>query len=68
MHAIIVKQSFAVRVTFCYNISLFRNLVTTILKVVDCEDCVRENKLPLWGSGGEVPSRWAILAIFSQKN
>ena len=48
MHVIIVKQGFAVIVAFCY-ICLFRNPVTTILKVAGCEDCVQENKLPLWG-------------------
>ena len=41
MHAIIVKQGFAVIVAFCYNICLFKNPVTTILKVVGFEDCVR---------------------------
>ena len=40
MHPIIVKQSFAVIVAFCYNICLFRSHVITILKVVDSEDCV----------------------------
>ena len=30
---------------FCY-ICLLRNFVITILKVVGCEDCVREYKLP----------------------
>ena len=63
MHAIIVKQGFAVIVAFCYNICLFRSPVTTILKIVGCEDCVEENKLPRW-----VPGNWAILAIFSEKN
>ena len=67
MHAIIVKQGFAVIVAFCYNICLFRNPIIMILKVVGCEDCVRENNLPLCGQGGEAPSRWAILAIFSEK-
>ena len=41
MFAIIVKQGFAVIVAFCCNICFFRNLATTILKVVGCEDCVR---------------------------
>ena len=68
MHAIIVKQGFAGIVVFCYNICLFRNPVIAISKVVGCEDCVWKNKLPLWGPGGEAPSRWAILAIFSEKN
>ena len=48
-------------------ICLFRNPVTMILKVVGCEDCVQENKLPLWGPGGKAPSGLAILAIFSEK-
>ena len=52
-HAMIVKHGFAVIVAFCYNISLLRNPVITILKVVGCEDCVRENKSPLWAPGGE---------------
>ena len=51
MHAMIVKQGFP---------------VTMILKVVGYEDCVQENKLPLWGPGGKAPSGWAILAIFSK--
>ena len=67
MHAIIVKQGFAVIVAFCYNICLFRNPVITILKVVGCEDCVRENKLFRWEHGGEAPSRCAFLAICSEK-
>ena len=67
MYAIKVKLGFVVIVTFCYNIFLFRNLVATILKVVGCEDCVQENKLPQCGLGGEAPSRWTILAIFSEK-
>ena len=54
MHALIVKQGFAVIVVFCYNINLFSNSVTTVLKVVGCEDCVPETKLP----------QWAIFAIF----
>ena len=33
----------------------------TVLKVVVCERCVRQNKLPLWRPG-------AILAIFLEKN
>ena len=66
MNAILVKQGFAVIVALCY-ICLFRNPVTTILKVVGCEDCVQENKLPQWGPGGEAPGRWATLAIFFQK-
>ena len=50
MHTIIVKQGFAVTDAFYYNVCLFRNCVT-ILKVVGSEDCVQENKLPLWGPG-----------------
>ena len=54
MHAIKVKQDFAVPVIVAFSyIWLFRNPVITILKVVGCEDCVRENKLPLWEPGGE---------------
>ena len=66
MNAIIVKQGFAVIVAFCY-IYLFRYPVIKILKVVGSEDCVQENKLPLWGPGGETSSSWAILAIYSEK-
>ena len=47
----------------CY-ICSFKNFPITILEVVDSEDCVRENKLPLLGPGCEAPSRWAILTIF----
>ena len=56
-------------VVFCYNICLFSNPVPAIaiLKVVGCEDCVRENKLPLWGPGSEAPCCWAIFAIFWKK-
>ena len=67
MHGDIVKQDFAVMAAFYY-ICLFKNPVITIAKVVGCEDCVRENKLPLWGPGGEAPSRWAILKISRKKN
>ena len=67
MHGIIVKQGFAVIVAFCYSICLFKNRVITILKVVGCEDCVQENKLPLWGAGGKAPSRWAVLQFFQKK-
>ena len=49
MHGIIVKQVFAVIVAFCYNICLFKNPAITILKVVGCEDCARENKPPAAG-------------------
>ena len=66
MHSIIIKQGFAVIVAFCY-ICLFRNPVITILKVVGCENCEQENKLPLWEPEGKAPSRWAILAIFFRK-
>ena len=45
MHGIVVKQDFVVIAAFYY-ICLFKNPVITILKVVACEDCVRENKLP----------------------
>ena len=63
MHAMIVKEDFAVMVAFC-NISLFKNPVITIFKVVGCEECVRGNKLPLWGQSS---SRCAILANFFEK-
>ena len=62
MRNIIVKQGFTVIVAFCYNICLFKNPVITILKVVGCEDCVQENKLPLWGPGGK-----ALLQFFLKK-
>ena len=70
MHALyyIVKEGFAVIVAFCYDICVFKNPVIMILKVVGCEDCVQENKLPLWGPGGEATSRWAVLQFFSEKN
>ena len=68
MHSIIVKQGFAVIVAFCHNICLFKNPVIMILKVVVCEDCVRENKVPLWGSGGKAPSCWAVLQFFWKQN
>ena len=67
MQAIIVKQGFMVIVAFYYNHCLFRNHVLTILKVVGCEDCMQENKLPLWGPGSEAPSLWVVLSIFSEK-
>ena len=68
MHGIIGKQGKTVTVAFCY-ICLFKNPVITILKDVGCENCVRENKLSLWGSEGEAPTRWAVLAFFfSEKN
>ena len=67
MHGIIVKQDFAVVVAFYY-ICSFKNPVITISKVVGCEDCVEENKLPLWAPGGEAPNRWKILEIFFGKN
>ena len=54
MHDIIVKQGLAIIVTFYY-ICLFKNLVITILKVVGCEDCVREQVT--------TKGAWAILAI-----
>ena len=65
MLAIIIKEGFAVIVALCYNICLFKNPVITILKIVGCEDCEPENKLPLWMLGD---CRWAILAIFFEKN
>ena len=68
MHGIIVKQGFAEIVAFCYNICLLKNPAITILKVVGCEDCARENKLPLWGRRGQTPSRWAVPQFFSEKN
>ena len=37
-----------------YNISLLKNLVITILKVVACEDCVQKNNLPLWGQSPQL--------------
>ena len=46
MRVITLKQGFAVIVVFC-DLCLFRNPVITILKVVGCEDCVRQSKLPL---------------------
>ena len=67
VHGVTVKQDFAVIVEFCYNICLFKNPVITILKVVGCEDCVRENKATM-GPGGEAPSRWAIFQFFLEKN
>ena len=43
VNLVIVKQDFAVLVAFYHNICLFKIPVITILKVVGCEDCVREN-------------------------
>ena len=57
MHATIVKPEMkfcSLIVAFCYNIWFVYSetlYITAILKVVGCEDCVRENKLPLWESG-----------------
>ena len=67
MHAIIVKQGFAVIVAFCYNTCLFRNPVITTLKVVGCDDCVQENKLPVWGPGGKAPAAGQFLQFFQKK-
>ena len=67
MHGIIVKQGFAVIVSFSYSFCLFKTPVITILKVIVCEDCVRENKLSLWEPGHKAPSRWAILQFFRKK-
>ena len=53
MHAIIVKQSFAVVVAFVTTFVYSETPATMILLVVGCEDCVRENKLPLWGLGAK---------------
>ena len=67
MHAILVKQGFAIN--SCISLQrLLRNPAITFLKVVGCEDCVREKKLRLWGSGEETPSPWVIFAIFLGKN
>ena len=70
MHAIIIEQGFPVIVAFCYNISLFRNPVTTILEVLNFEDCVRENKLPLWhiGAWGRSPQPLSNSGNFFGKN
>ena len=43
MHAILVEHGFGVIVAFCYNICLLRNSVVTVLKVIGCEDFVRES-------------------------
>ena len=72
MHAIKVKQGFAVIQSDSswikpHHFFLFRNPLITSLKVVGCEDCVQENKLPLWKPEGKAHSRCAILAIFSEK-
>ena len=67
MHAIIVKQGFAVIVAFCYKICLFKNPVTTIRKFLDCEYCVQENKLPVLGPGGEAPAVGQFLHFFRKK-
>ena len=60
MHTIIVKQGFMIIVVICS----FRNPAITILKVVGCEECVRKNKLPLWGLGGKA----SAAGQFFQKN
>ena len=65
MCGIIVKQGFGVIVGFCYSICLVKNPVIMILKVVGCEDCVRENVSYHNGClGAKPPGRWAILAFF----
>ena len=67
LHAVIVKQGFAVMVVFCYNICLFRNPVIMILKVVGCEDYVRENKSPYEGLGAKLSATKQFLQIFQKK-
>ena len=65
MNAILVKQGF--RGNSCtLLLHLFIQNPCNDL-VVGFENCVRENKLPLWGLWGKTPSRWAILATFSEK-
>ena len=67
VHSITVKQDFAVIVAFYYNICLFKNPVITILKVVGSEDCVRENKFPLWGLGAKPPAAGLFFNLFRKK-
>ena len=67
VHSITVKQDFAVIVAFYYNICLFKNPVITILKVVGSEDCVRENKFPLWGPGAKPPAAGLFFNLFRKK-
>ena len=64
MHGIIVHTGFCGNSGILLQLGYFENHVITILKVVGCEDCEQENKLPLWGPEGEAPSRWAILGFF----
>ena len=66
MYDIIVKQGFVVIVGFCYSICLFKNPVIMILKVIGCENCVRENKITIMG---EKPSACKqFLQFFFGKN
>ena len=67
VHSITVKQDFAVIVAFYYNICLFKNPVITILKVVGSEDCVRENKLPLWRPRVKPPAAGQFFNFFKNK-
>ena len=69
MYDIIVKQSFAVIVGFCYNICLFKNPVTTILKVVGYEHWGRKTVSYHNGSLGAKPqSAGKFLQFFVEKN
>ena len=68
MYGIIFKQGFAVIVEFCYNFCIFKNPVITILKVVGCEDCVRENLSYHNGGLGVKPlAAGQFLQFFSEK-
>ena len=65
MHGIIVKQGFAIIVAFCYSTCLFKKLVISILKVVGCEECVRENvSYHYWGLGTKTPAAGQFLQFF----
>ena len=70
MRATIVKQGFAVIivVAFLYIAHKFRNPVITTLKVVGCENCVREDKLSLKGPEGEAPAAGQFLTIKKNKS
>ena len=67
MHAIIIKHGFAVIVAICY-ISLLRNPVITIFKIVGCEDCVQENKLPCGNLGAKHPATGQFLQFLRKRN
>ena len=67
MHAIIVKQGFAVIVAFCYNICVFKNLVTMILKVMVLKIVCERTSYHYWGVGAKPPAAGQFLPFFRKK-